>query len=60
MKKDKTGALKSLEKSLELGFGSYIQMVSDADLDFIRMEPEFNQLLKKYFPSAAIRSKGSP
>ena len=50
MKKDKTGAIESLDKSLKLGFGSYYQLIGDKDLDFIRQTPEFNALLKKYFP----------
>lgn len=50
MKKDKAGALESLEKSLQLGFGSFFQLTADRDLDFIRQTPEFNTLLAKYFP----------
>ena len=47
---EKTVALESLEKSLKLGFGNYFQLTSDKDLDYIRDTPEFNALLKKYFP----------
>jgi len=42
-------ALESLEKSLKLGFGSYFQLMNDADLDFIRQLPEFKALLRQYF-----------
>jgi uncharacterized caspase-like protein/Tfp pilus assembly protein PilF len=49
--KDKMAALESLEKSLKLGFGSYFQLTSDADLDFIRGTPEFKMILEKYFPA---------
>jgi hypothetical protein len=50
MKKDKSGALESLEKALNKGFGSYFQFAYDKDLDFIRNTPEYNVLVKKYFP----------
>lgn len=50
MKKDKTGAIESLDKALKLGFGSYYQLIGDKDLAFIRQTPEFIALLKKYFP----------
>lgn len=51
LKKDKAGALECLEKSLQLGFGSYYQVMYDKDLDLIRSLPEFKTLLRKYFPS---------
>lgn len=57
LKKDKAGALESLEKSLQLGFGGYFQLTSDRDLDFIRDTPEFKALLEKYFPVRAKRKK---
>ena len=50
LKKNKTGALDNLQKSLQLGFGNYFVLTSDADLDFVRSTPEFTTLLKQYFP----------
>jgi tetratricopeptide (TPR) repeat protein len=50
LRKDKTTALESLDKALSKGFGSYFQVSSDTDLDFIRDTPEFSALVKKYFP----------
>lgn len=58
LKKDKSGALESLEKSLKLGFGSYFQFSSDKDLDFIRDTPEYRELLNKYFPEGS-RKEGN-
>lgn len=57
MKKDKAGALESLEKALKLGFGSYYQLVCDTDLDFIRNDAGFEALLKKYFPEEHKKKK---
>lgn len=57
MKKDKTGAVESLDKALKLGFGSYYQLIGDKDLDFIRQSPEFNVLLEKYFPEETKKTK---
>jgi tetratricopeptide (TPR) repeat protein len=53
LQKNKTEALENLQKSLELGFGNYFMVTGDADLDYIRDTPEFNNLLKKYFPDKA-------
>jgi tetratricopeptide (TPR) repeat protein len=50
LKKDKAGALESIERSLKLGFGNYFMLTSDDDLALIRDTPEFKALLKKYFP----------
>ncbi len=50
LKKDKTNALGSLEKSLQLGFGDYYMIMNDRDLDSIRETTKFQELLKKYFP----------
>lgn len=50
MKKDKAGALESLERSLQLGFGSYYQVKNDLDLKFISNTPEYRAILEKYFP----------
>ncbi|MGQ0738758.1 MAG: TPR end-of-group domain-containing protein, partial [Bacteroidota bacterium] len=50
LKNDKAGALKSLEKSLRLGFGGYFQLMSDKDLDFIRDSQEFKALAGQFFP----------
>ncbi|MFZ9388660.1 MAG: caspase family protein, partial [Chitinophagaceae bacterium] len=50
MKNDKAGALKSLEKSLQMGWGNYFPLINDRDLDFIHETPEFRILMKKYFP----------
>jgi hypothetical protein len=50
LKKNKVAALNSLEKSLKLGFGNYFMLTSDDDLAFIRNEPEFKEMLKRYFP----------
>jgi len=55
--RDKKTALESLEKSLKLGFGSYFQVAYDNDLDFIRNSPEFNALLKTYFPEESAKKK---
>ena len=56
LRKDKIGALKSIEKALSLGFGTYFMLTSDNDLEFIRNTPEFVALLKKYFPEETKRS----
>ena len=53
LQKNKKEALENLQKSLELGFGNYFMVTSDADLDYIRDTPEFTDLLKKYFPDKA-------
>lgn len=50
LKNNKTGAIESLEKSLKLGFGNYLQITMDKDLDPIREMPEYKALLLKYFP----------
>lgn len=50
LKKDKPGAIESLEKSLQMGFGNYFMLTCDNDLAFIRDTPEFKALLGKYFP----------
>lgn len=55
MKKDKAGALESLDKALKMGFGSYYQIKYDYDLDFIRQTPEYTALLEKYFPAESKR-----
>ncbi|MEO6612116.1 MAG: caspase family protein [Chitinophagaceae bacterium] len=55
--KDKKTALESLEKSLKLGFGNYFMLTSDNDLAFIRDSPEFNALLRQYFP-AEVKKAG--
>jgi hypothetical protein len=47
---NKEGALESLEKSLKLGFGNYLLIILDRDLDLIREMPEYKALLQKYFP----------
>lgn len=50
LKKDKPGALESLEKSLKLGFGNYFMLTCDNDLALLRDMPEFKALVRKYFP----------
>lgn len=55
LKKDKKGALESLDKSLRGGFGSYFQLAYDNDLDLIRDSPEFTSLLRTYFPKETER-----
>ncbi|OQY96633.1 MAG: hypothetical protein B6D37_01545 [Sphingobacteriales bacterium UTBCD1] len=50
MKKDKAGALESLEKSLKLGFGNYFMLTNDKDLSIIWNDPAYEALVKKYFP----------
>lgn len=50
MKGDTKGALASLDKALQLGFGSYYQVRYDKDLDRLRSMPEYVAMLKKYFP----------
>jgi lipopolysaccharide biosynthesis regulator YciM len=50
LQKNKDAALDNIKKSLELGFGNYFMLTSDADLDYIRNTPEFINLLKQYFP----------
>jgi tetratricopeptide (TPR) repeat protein/uncharacterized caspase-like protein len=57
LKKDKAGALESLEKSLQLGFGNYFMLTCDNDLAFIRHTPEFKALLEKYFPGKPGKNK---
>ncbi len=56
LKKDKTAALQSLEKALQLGFGNYFMLTSDNDLSLLRDTPEFKALLKKYFPPEARKN----
>jgi tetratricopeptide (TPR) repeat protein len=48
--KDRAAALESLEKALNLGFGSYFQISADDDLDYIRDTAKYKELMKKYFP----------
>lgn len=55
LKKDKAGALESLEKALKMGFGNYFQVSSDKDLDLIRDTPEYAALVAKYFPKESKR-----
>jgi len=50
LKNNKAATLESLEKSLKLGFGDYFMLMNDMDLEFIRTSPDFNILMKKYFP----------
>lgn len=50
MKKDKAGALESLEKSLKLGFGNYFMLTNDKDLSILWNDPAYEALVKKYFP----------
>lgn len=50
LRKDTTGALESLEKSLKLGFGNYFMLTCDNDLAILRDTPEFKALVQKYFP----------
>lgn len=50
LRRENTPALQSLEKALKLGYGNYFTLMYDADLTFIRDTPEFENLIKKYFP----------
>ena len=51
LKKESLAALKSLEEALKGGFGYYFMLANDSDLDYIRNEPDFKALLRKYFPN---------
>ena len=53
MKKDTAQALASLDKALQLGFGSYFQVLYDRDLAPLRSLPRFRELVKEYFPKGA-------
>lgn len=57
LKKDTTGALESLEKSLKLGFGNYFMLTCDNDLAILRDTPEFKALVQKYFPEQSKKKK---
>jgi tetratricopeptide (TPR) repeat protein len=57
LKKDKPGALGSLGKSLQLGFGNYFMLTCDNDLALIRDMPEFKALVRKYFPEKSTKNK---
>lgn len=46
--KDKGNALKYLEKSLALGYKRFSHIEHDTDMDFIRNEPEFKELIERY------------
>jgi clan AA aspartic protease (TIGR02281 family) len=46
--KDKTNALKCLEKSLELGYMRFAHIERDFDMDFIRSTEEYKSLIHKY------------
>lgn len=48
--KDTPAALVSLEKALQLGYGSYFTLMYDADLASIRETAGFKNLIRKYFP----------
>lgn len=48
---DTDGALESLEKALQMGYGNYFILTCDADIESIRNTPAFKTLLKKYFPN---------
>jgi uncharacterized caspase-like protein/Tfp pilus assembly protein PilF len=50
LKNDKNAALESIQKALELGFGSYYMLTNDRDLALIQNTSEFKTLLHKYFP----------
>ncbi|MBS1920636.1 MAG: caspase family protein [Bacteroidetes bacterium] len=50
LKKDRAGAIESLEKSLKLGFGNYFMLTNDKDLSILWNDPAFEALVKKYFP----------
>jgi len=43
-------AAAALEKAFELGFDDMELIASDSDLDNLRNEPVFKNLMKKYFP----------
>ena len=47
---DKTKALDFLEQAFIKKFDNYEHIQKDTDLDPIRKEPHFEELLKKYFP----------
>lgn len=57
LRKDKAGALESLEKSLKLGFGNYFMLTADNDLAILRDMPEFKALVQKYFPNKSEKSQ---
>ena len=46
--KDKTNALKCLEKALELGYLRFAHIERDFDMDFIRDTEEYKSLIHKY------------
>jgi uncharacterized caspase-like protein/Flp pilus assembly protein TadD len=48
--KNKDAAIDNIKKALNLGFGNYFMLTSDADLEYIQNTPEFISLLKQYFP----------
>ncbi len=59
LKKDKNAALQSLEKSLKLGYPGFFQIMNDADFDFLRTSPEWDQLLRTWFPEEMKRQGGN-
>ena len=59
LKKDKTGAIESLKKSLQLGFGNYFMLTCDNDLALIRDLPEFITLVLKYFPGESQKTRSA-
>ena len=48
--KERSEALKYFEEALKGGWDDLNWIVNDTDLDPIRQEPEFKELMKKYFP----------
>lgn len=43
-------AIRALERAVELGYGDFAHMEVDADLDLLRDEPGFQQLLRQQGP----------
>lgn len=50
--RDSERSLKSLEKAIVLGYRDFRHIDNDADLAFVRPDPAFSALLKKYRPKA--------
>lgn len=47
--KDAGKAMQALETSFRLGYCDFKHMMEDQDLDLLKQNPEFRELVKKYF-----------
>jgi tetratricopeptide (TPR) repeat protein len=59
LKKSKKEALEWLEKSFQKGFNEWDHIKTDTDLDYIRNDPRFIQLIEKYKKIAEEKEKES-